>query len=367
MKTGSFSRGGRASVKPGGFSLIELLVVVSIIMILIVLILPALANVREAAWDVQCKANLEQCHQAMLIRQSFLTPDMLPEGIETGTASTGVTTQTTKETKPSGPRRFRPAAPEWVGWVREKGAGASLVCPKGEFDGGGSLEGAYFVQDDGKEWFSYVADIKAGDLSGDRQLGRQYKGGFQGDFGESKQGWPNAAYGGDINPEDMGVTFNDDAGAVVHLTADPIRVQSLDAPGDTSCSSDHWLCVGEAGPNWMSEAIMRLTGNNYQNQVDPDVYLTGARASYGMNNLVLPNKGAPTAQLMLMDYKKSIIDVLPGGNFIDDFEEWYAPRHYDQSNVMTVGGSVEHMNRSELELNDFIWVGDPNEVPGFLD
>ena len=56
----------RKATRPG-FSLIELLVVLAIIAILIGLIMPMLSGARRAAKSVQCKSNLRQLGQALLI------------------------------------------------------------------------------------------------------------------------------------------------------------------------------------------------------------------------------------------------------------------------------------------------------------
>jgi prepilin-type N-terminal cleavage/methylation domain-containing protein len=73
--------GARSDRRRGGFTLVELLVVIGIIAVLIAMLLPALSRARNQALKIQCMSNLHQIGQTLLIyadgNNGYLFPDKM--------------------------------------------------------------------------------------------------------------------------------------------------------------------------------------------------------------------------------------------------------------------------------------------------
>lgn len=316
-----------------GFTLVEMLIVVSVILLLLGITVPSLHMAKEYANAAECKANLRRMVDLMQTNQS-------------------------RE-----PGKIAPSA-GWINFVLFNG-GASLVrCPKDDrehdlataIDGG--IENLYIVQvSGGKTMFSYLEDVINGRETDDPQI--IYNPGPGTRVGE---GWLNLP-----RPESNQalVCMDNDAGVLFTFEADQIVIQSLDAPGDTSCGSDHWVCQGRGGDNWQNEILVRLTGNGYQNKVDPTYYLkTGAAiCSYGAN-LAVPRRARPT-QALLMDANEAYLEVDPSGNYIEDIGKLLAPRHFAGGNMGSgrlyyarVDASVQEATAMEMEYELDKWLNE---------
>lgn len=82
LRTGNHASGPRAGVR-GGFTLVELLVVIGVIAVLISLLLPTLGKAREAAGRTACLSNLRQVHQSLMM-YGQANRDFVPVGFRAG-------------------------------------------------------------------------------------------------------------------------------------------------------------------------------------------------------------------------------------------------------------------------------------------
>ena len=308
-----------------GFTLIEMLVVIAVIVLLISILLPSLTMARENGWDVQCRSNMHRLSQVMLTSDETKSAGVYPD--------------------PSG----------WLGFVSRQGASALLRCPKDivegleEHNSEGVPEDIYFVQSHPKQgiFFSALTDILRTGATEDDQLD------LNPNIGKSWYPFSNRAREDNENC----VVFDDDAACLITKMETAWKFQSIDAPGDTGCKSDHWLCHGPGlhdPENWKDDIKMRLTGKNHQNIVDPP-YITGhAQSSYGMN-VQIPARGAHSGQVLLVEYHRTRVHVDPEGNWVDDFmdtDEYLAPRHLDKrhrANTAFADGSVRAMLPDDLD------------------
>lgn len=325
----------RPVTRRGGFSLIELLLVISIIVIVAALTFPALQQARESARLGHCASNMAQAHQAML-------------GNQLNDQFTGV-----------------PPASSWIGVVVGKNAAESLVCPKDHnfFQSGGGFDDILVVQwehsgsppthvtntplidiinfvnplnDNQISWFTNTNQHIGGQLDGVDDFKIQL----------GINDWS------DLDEGLIAVSVDWSGRFVIDTNTGSITVYDKWQGNPQGGGSRHFLDMGtgeviEIGGGTHSHT----NGVSHQGYNPPlPINANGIPVSYGMNGL-LESKQRTGSQIMLLDYEKPIVDLDTDGNFIDNLDDTFAPRHFGKANVRRLDGSVETMSQAEVEVD----------------
>ena len=307
-----------------GFTLIELLVVIAIIVLLIAILVPSFGDIVAHAQSFQCKSNLRSLAQILHSNEGASLP----------------------------------TAGQWVWFANNHGGQDVITCPNSAEEdlqeSGGDLSQVFIVQN-----FTLFTNVQDALDTGDSPVDAQINVNPPGIVGD--HGWDPP----DPGPDQDLITIDDD-GAVMITHGNPVMLESLDPPGDgPACGSEHWVVQGDGSPEWIAETeahlrahagdnqydervLMRLTGRNYQDIIDPPAYVSGVACSYGMNNLI--RYASPRLnQLMLVDYNKSVADMGGTGNNADDLAAWLVVRHLGKANFVRVDGSTGEMTLEELQ------------------
>jgi prepilin-type N-terminal cleavage/methylation domain-containing protein len=310
--------------RPRAFTLIELVVVISVVALLVTILLPSMGLTFELAYATMCRSNLQKLGQAMQ-GGSMQTPLSVP----TGSA--------------------------WTSAAVSYGSKDLLLCPKDDEEPEvtmDSLEDYYLLQSHGGGntwWVSNVAAILGvGEgVIQDRQIYRD----------EDIPPAPVPHHGNHpcwcyvpVRKENQKlISITDEGTILITFEAMRIRIDSIVGCGVTHCGSDHWLMKGHCTDGARSlqedEVIMRLGGNSYR-EVDPNspYYIeVASTASYGINELIESKRFGPQ-QLMLMDARAVVIPVGEAA-----WMECVADRHLGKVNVVTAGGNVRAITKAELQ------------------
>jgi len=313
--------------RPRAFTLIELVVVISVVALLVAILLPSMGLTFELAYATMCRSNLQKLGQAMQ-GGSMQSPLSVP----TGSA--------------------------WTSAAVAYGSKDLLVCPKDDEEPEvtmDSLADYYLLQSHGGGstwWVSNVAAILGvGEgVIQDPQI--HYKDipkerPPQSEWTHKHLCWCKIPL---TRAENQHLVAIQDEGMIlITFEAMRIRIESIVGCGVTHCGSDHWLMKGHCTDGARSleedEVVMRLGGNSYR-EVDPNspYYIeVASTASYGINGLIQSRRFGPQ-QLMLMDARSVVIPVGEAG-----WMECVADRHLGKVNLVTVGGNVRAITKAELQ------------------
>jgi len=334
-----------------GLTLVELLVVVSIIVLLAAMLVPYMHALRERVYSAICQNNLSQLGVAIHAQ---------------GT-------------------RNAAALPAGAGWIAAAGASNaqdSLKCPKGYYRGGGTgplatedhvvqvppppsvefdaLEDATLIR-----VFTERTDyVLPTDVIVDISEPGRYDG--SGDYtattGAIRAGTiVNCHY---VHYDPVGRTHATTSGAlavasdILGLIVVTERLHASDdalaLPG-TNYPNGHRARGFEAGSDVvvLAEGRRQVQIERFRASYPGDVFriITApeGEASYGMNGRIRP-KRYRLKQLMLVEYDKPVIDVAN-----DDPARWLMPRHLGRANALFVDGTVRALYPDRLGPDSKLW------------
>ena len=340
---GGFSRGAR---QPGsGFTLAELLVVISIIVILVAILMPFLGGVNERAYSSLCQNNLHKIGQA-LATSSSNSGGKLPTG------------------------------DSWLLAARAYGSSEILVCPKGTYRGGGSdvtLTGDIEVIDaperalfDDLEHNTTVwafqeraAYVLPSPVTVDISAPGQYGPGASNYTSTSKTipaGTLVDCYFTHFDPvgntstttDGQVMKFSDDVLGVICTTSKLNESDWLGAPGtiyDTGQGSRGYESnreLVEFSADSKSYKILHYH-STFPGEETRILTKPGGEASYGINALVNDSKARPN-QIYVVEYQRTSVNIDSTG-----WEAYAAPRHFGKSNALLYSGAVKLLTPEEFD------------------
>ena len=333
----------RAIVRDG-FTLVELLVVITIIAILMALLLPAVQTARENAQDTQCKANLHNLGIAYH-RYASTHGDTATIGMYKG----------------------------WAGRLLKYSAdvGEVFICPNDDLDEFGAAESVpssvVFNNIEDNEVIQIYVERSNYVLESDLQTDLSTPGYTQtfstggGDL--IPAGTEVDSYllhfdpVGSTNTESLDKTFAF-SGRILGVicttiglaTSDPIVGEPTTAyPTNQNARGYENNAERVEIADSMDTFIVHRFHSTFPGEQTRIITAPGGAAgtSYGMNNQVKSKAVLASHQVLLAGYEKSVIDVdNQGGN--NDDPRWIADRHMGSFNVLYGDGSVKGARGAEF-------------------
>jgi len=341
-------RRGRAA-----FTLVELLIIVSVVALLVAILAPSLTTAREHARRARCAANLRQIYHVFHAGEDLQVP--------TSTA--------------------------WIAFLRGKDAGGILLCPSDSVDesGGASAVGmtggmaeidppssvvfnsvescttihGFPEQDDFVLPSAVTVDISE-------------PGYYESNYNRTSKTIPAGTgvdsyfiffdpVGSQESTSSGSITMGSEIVGLIVLDATLNTTDRILGRTGTAYATGQGSRGFESGAERITLSADRrtLTINNFHSTFPGEnvriITLPGGMCSYGMNNQVPPSPRS-TTQVLLVEYDKPVVDV-DGGGHDDDFDDCFAPRHLDRANVLFADGSVRAMRKEDVHpsQNPELW------------
>jgi len=339
------SRSGRARGPGGpGFTLAELLVVVSVIALLVAILLPTFNGAMSAVRDGMCKGNLFH------IAQTLHSDTTAIANISSGSNWLGVAMANSENSRdlvwcPADTRN------------RSVFESDSMMRILQQFY---NLQYQYNSLTDYD--CSFFPDIFAGRKVPDPQCWAIYpRGGIN---QPPTSPWPNHA---PVAENQAFIGTDNDAGVLITFRADSILFESQ-IPPDSAGYSRQFVMKGAGAPpsplamnaspeNATEKLIIHLWGTDNKQLAPPVSINMGVQSSYGINGIVAQKTWRPE-QFLVMDANQLVVQ--PDSSSKADFlDEVLMPRHRGKVNVVTCGGDVKVVRPIDMEIelkkSDSLW------------